>query len=363
MKVITADRQVKTSNTTKQKFVNCVICGADSTELIANVCRYNVVANNVICKKCGFVYINPRLTPEELKGYYEKEYRLQYKVVNLNSYKHLLFKKVKAQLLSGYIKDKAKILEIGCANGVLLNEIRKLKPSVELFGVEPTSSFIQGLRRNKVQVFQGVFENFKSSAKKFDFVILDHVLEHFDNPLAIMKKIAYVLKDDGFVFIEVPDIWQPYGDLELNFFQHVHLCSFSENTLENLVNLAGFYPFYKFTNYALGFIVKKTQAIKKADIKIDNYSNLIQFLKIYKNHYRLLSEIFTKKQDLFNGPNVNINNSAQNKFLHCYTKMLSRDFISCSKVSTHNTDNVFDVNSKSILSTMLKILKDKQVIN
>lgn len=49
-----------------------------------------------------------------------------------------------------------------------------------------------------------------------------------------------MLKPGGKLLVEVPNVYQPYGLLEENFFQNVHLVSYSPNTLPALLRRAGF---------------------------------------------------------------------------------------------------------------------------
>ena len=41
--------------------------------------------------------------------------------------------------------------------------------------------------------------------KKYDFIIITHVIEHLNNPVKTIKNIKKFLSNDGFVFAEVPD--------------------------------------------------------------------------------------------------------------------------------------------------------------
>ncbi len=347
-------------NFEKEQFVKCIICKTNNTELISKICRYNIPANNVICKECGHVYINPIPTAIGLKDYYKNDYRVQYTTTNLDSYQNLILKKAKAELLSKYIKRDGKVLEIGCANGVLLAEIKKIRPDLELFGIEPTVELAKKAKNKKIKIFEGIFEDYPLVEKKFDFIILDHVFEHFENPLSILKKIHYFLKDTGIVFIEVPNILRPYGDLDYNFFQHVHLHSFSEKTLEQIVNLSGFECLVKLANSALAFFIVKTlPSTEEKNNTNYSYLKILKFLENYREQYRILWGIFSERKDLFKADSIDISVAAQNNFLNFYTKVLSDNFF---EINNNGLNNSFDVNSKKILRIIVEILKEKKVI-
>ena len=46
-------------------------------------------------------------------------------------------------------------------------------------------------------------ENFLESKSKYDIIILSHVIEHFREPKEILIKIKSMLKENGFIYIEV----------------------------------------------------------------------------------------------------------------------------------------------------------------
>lgn len=43
----------------------------------------------------------------------------------------------------------------------------------------------------------------------FDVVVLRHVLEHLENPLLAMRRIRALVKSNGYVFLEFPNIESP----------------------------------------------------------------------------------------------------------------------------------------------------------
>ena len=88
---------------------------------------------------------------------------------------------------------------------------------------------------------------------KFDFVILNNVLEHLRDPVFVIKKIKKFLKKEGVLFIEVPNDFNKFqvsGKIINNIKKKwwisppAHLNYFSHDTLEIFLK-------------RLGFIVKK----------------------------------------------------------------------------------------------------------
>ncbi|HAR63303.1 MAG TPA: hypothetical protein DCS13_07550 [Candidatus Margulisbacteria bacterium] len=274
--------------------VPCMLCGSDSHERLCGTSRYDIKVTNVICKMCGLVFINPRQTKESLKSYYDKQYREQYTLVDIDSVEYRAGKRAKAQVFINYVPENGKVLEIGCANGVLLSEIKNLRNDISVFGIEPASNLAQSASENYgFEVFCGMVEDYPRSTVKFDLIILDHVLEHFEDPLQSLGLVRDMLSENGVVYIEVPDIRQPYGDLEYNFFQNAHLYNFSYRTITILFRLAGFDIIADGIQNCICFVLRKGTVFRKEAIDFDkegeDYKEIVKFLNVYKNRFRINS--------------------------------------------------------------------------
>lgn len=124
----------------------------------------------------------------------DKDYR-EYE----NLFENIFLKRV--NLISKFVK-KGKMLEIGSATGVMLKLFKKM--GWDALGVEPSGS-IQEAKKKGLRVLNVKFENAKLPKDYFDLVVLNHTLEHIDNPKLVLKKINTLLKEEGIVFIDVPN--------------------------------------------------------------------------------------------------------------------------------------------------------------
>jgi 2-polyprenyl-3-methyl-5-hydroxy-6-metoxy-1,4-benzoquinol methylase len=95
------------------------------------------------------------------------------------------------------------VLELGPAEGLVTELL--VRDGYELTCVEGSKIFADGLRRfPEVQVIEGFFENVEMD-KRFDFILLGHVLEHVDNPVEILSRIKDWLNPGGKIFCAVPN--------------------------------------------------------------------------------------------------------------------------------------------------------------
>ena len=272
----------------------CILCGSSEKQLISRMNRYGVQANNVICKKCGLVYIDKDQNIQGLKKYYGAAYRKQFTVVDINSQGYRNTQREIAMSLSRLVPKRIKrVLEIGCANGVLLEELKKVIPGIQAFGIEPDRELAsQASEKFGTHVFCGMLEEYPFPGKGFDLIIMEHVLEHFKDPLACLAIVRKLLSPNGLVYVEVPSIRSPYGDLERNFLQHVHLFNFSPKTIGILFKLAGFEVSKSLTNGAfMAFLIKKGAYCKRSDIDFscegEDPRLLYKYLQMYKHWFRV----------------------------------------------------------------------------
>ena len=74
--------------------------------------------------------------------------------------------------------------------------------------------------------------------KKFDLIILSHVLEHNHNPTGLLNEVIKYANQDSIIYIEVPD--QRYvllkGLLGKRFGMNYHVSYFSKTSLQKLFN-------------------------------------------------------------------------------------------------------------------------------
>ena len=96
------------------------------------------------------------------------------------------------------------ILEMGPAEGVMTELLAGTGKAVTV--VEGSRAFCESIARRlpTVRVVQSLFENF-SPAERFDNIVLGHVLEHVEDPRAIVARAAHWLSPGGRMLAVVPN--------------------------------------------------------------------------------------------------------------------------------------------------------------
>jgi SAM-dependent methyltransferase len=270
------------------QWVKCNLCGADDYVILYKKGRFNMPVQNVICKKCGLVYINPRMSDRDYKKFYAST--LYRKLYTKKEKPDIAYEKeeiYRIEKIFCYLKCKldklgvkeGKVLEVGCNIGYLLYLFKQR--GWRCIGIEPSKNFSQyGKKKYGIKIINGFLENVKIK-EKFDLIVLLQVLEHFLDVNKALKILRNHLKPDGLLYIELPNIRKPYSNLSF-FFQNAHPFTFSPNTLQSILEKNGFKVILSdSSNVFLRVLAKKSDILKKVSVKGDNYNEIIWVLKIY----------------------------------------------------------------------------------
>lgn len=216
----------------------------------------------VKCLKCGLILKKTKIEKNEIENTYDtKKYFTGY----LRNYKEFI--KIFNQMLNliEKYKDPGKILDIGCGLGLLLYLANKR--GWESNGIE-ISTFASNFAKNKLKLNVINSDNLNSFQDNFfDVIVVNHVLEHIENPLVLLKQIKKKLNINGILFIGVPNINGLYPRFQKENWPSLqpstHIYQFTPKTLKALLKIIRFKPIklitinrkfkfkYRFLNFLL----------------------------------------------------------------------------------------------------------------
>ena len=194
--------------------------------------KYLIDKFYVICKKCNLIYTNPTVKPAVYDKIYENTIIGSFRNIK-NTKSNLKKLDYFSELVNKNIIKNKKILDIGCGQGELLQNIKKKFkiPSKNIFAIEPSKKIFDFLKKNTTINVKNVFLDKLKNSEKYDFLVLDNVFEHFDYPKKSLKKMKDILSDNGYVYVSLPNALNPHFEYEdpLN-----HTCNYYKNNIKEL---------------------------------------------------------------------------------------------------------------------------------
>jgi SAM-dependent methyltransferase len=200
------------------------------------------------CDHCHFIFTSPRVKTQKLKEIYGQSASYFTSYDDTASPAHLNRRKtftVEIIRISKLAKGKS-ILDIGCGGGFFLDE---LGPKWKRVGVEIDPGAVKFARKllgKNVPIIHANLENADLPSNSFDVIIIRGTIEHVPNPRQTLKTILSLLKPDGLVAINTPNIDSFAAKIYRQNFRLVdpihHIWYFSPSTITRLLNEVGFTP-------------------------------------------------------------------------------------------------------------------------
>lgn len=177
-----------------------------------------------------------------------------------------------------------KVLDVGCGNGFMLSYLNK---KFNKFGIDNDDLAIEHAKKfadiRKADLNKGIKIN-----KKFDLIILYHVIEHLEEPINFLKQIIKKnLSKGGYLVIGTPDFDSAMARRYKNNFRLLHdqthislfsfysLCNFFKTV--NLKIIDVHFPYFE-TSYFNMNELKKLAKLNKKVYSPPFYGNVVNFI-------------------------------------------------------------------------------------
>lgn len=217
----------------------CNLCGSSDVSVLATHSRSGAPLRTVICKQCGLVWSDP--FPHDPRHFYEEEYRVEYKNTYAPKPKHILragnvaldrHRKIK-HLLAG----RQTILDVGTGGGEFAYLLKSL--GHDLHGIEPNKGYGEySVAQYGLNLQLGFIQDARFDENSFDVITIWHVLEHTEDPCFVLGKLRSLLKAQGVLVVEVPNI-EAVCQAPKSTFHEAHLFNFNRDTLRKMGEKAG----------------------------------------------------------------------------------------------------------------------------
>lgn len=190
----------------------CYLCGVNNSKIIASGSDFQYETtqqdfNWNECTQCGHFFIDPLPTRESLDLIYPKS------IGNYEQFEKspgLAFK-IKSFLdvfdMSAYIskKQNARFLDVGCASGKLLDQVKNKFPNFTVVhGLEISNVAAEVAKSKGHEVIISTIENTNLENNFYDTIVMQQVIEHVHDPKFVMEKLYNSMREGGTLIIETP---------------------------------------------------------------------------------------------------------------------------------------------------------------
>lgn len=214
---------------------DCPICNSDHCQqLYRRTKRTGTLLGDITvsvaqCMQCGFVYNSPRIRADILKEYYFSSSFASGQVYRDESSQgyYPQLNAVRAKHFVDFLKHRTKgrVLDVGCGVGGFLDALKAY--GIEgwgFYGLEPSRNACESACSKGYIVESALLGEDLLPEKSFDAISLVSVLEHLPNPSEALARVRQLLKPDGIIYVEVPNLLKPEislsGCFSLEHIQH-----------------------------------------------------------------------------------------------------------------------------------------------
>jgi 2-polyprenyl-3-methyl-5-hydroxy-6-metoxy-1,4-benzoquinol methylase len=219
------------------KKVNCDLCDSSEQEFFFSQNEYDVVR----CRSCGLLYVNPRPDVNQIhravrSGSHSQDVRRY----TQNPRSWLEWGIQLYELVSPHVRIVGRWLDIGCANGFLL-QAAELK-GWQTVGIELNEASAAIARANvKGKIFNRSLETFDQD-EKFGVISMLNVFSHLPHPKKFLMRIHSHLKSEGIFLFQTGNFGDArnYTDGKHSWNLPDHLYFATRDNLECYLVEAGF---------------------------------------------------------------------------------------------------------------------------
>ena len=227
--------------------------------------------------ECKLVWMDPMPLEKDIgKVYhtyythYKNRWKRQYRILTIfliwtmrqisSVLKRITLVRPELKRLNLMYLDKQKpgrLLEIGCGSGQRLAQMRALGWEVEGQEIDPKAAAHASSKGLIVHL--GNLQNLSFSDALFDAIIMNHVIEHVHDPVAVLTECYRILKPRGILVVVTPNIescgHRHFRSFWMGLDPPRHLYLFTRKTLRKIAERAGFSKYEVWTTAAKAQVI------------------------------------------------------------------------------------------------------------
>jgi cyclopropane fatty-acyl-phospholipid synthase-like methyltransferase len=279
----------------KEAVTACNLCGAAAFVVLTHRDRYGFPAQARACRRCGLVFLNPRLTADAYARFYDGVYR------PLVSAFH--GRRIDAQTIQGEQREYAAasaaflrpfmaaglntLLDIGGSTGLVAAHVAR-EFGLEATIIDPAPLETAEAQRVGLETVTGLVEQYDFGVRRFDVVLICQTVDHLLDVAGTLRRVRQLITDRGCLFVDIVDFrsaylrsWSVEDAIKVD-----HPYYLTESTITAYLRRAGFDVLgseYAADHLHVGYVCRPGEPDPKAVPPQDEVAALLREIRFVQN--------------------------------------------------------------------------------
>ena len=188
-----------------------------------------------ICQSCFTIQCKQVIDADILfkKDYFYFSSMLPMLVQHFQDYAKFIYKKFPDV-------QNTKIIEIGCNDGVFLLPLSE--KGYHIVGVDPSQTILKCPSKQNIDLFNDFFtlklaNQLLDTYGEFDVFLSSNSFAHIDDMKTILNSIKLLIKNNGYIFIEVHNSKTIIDEIQFDFIYHEHMTYYTVTSMYNICRI------------------------------------------------------------------------------------------------------------------------------
>jgi 2-polyprenyl-3-methyl-5-hydroxy-6-metoxy-1,4-benzoquinol methylase len=202
----------------KQAVTACNLCGASEFVVLAHRDRYGYPAQAHACRRCGLVFLNPRMDAEAYGRFYNGTYRplvsaFHGRLIDARTIQdeQREYAVERAEFIRPFVPKGGErtLLDIGGSTGAVAHHVARefgLSGTV----IDPAPLEVEQARGFGLETITGLVEEHDFGTRRFDIVIICQTVDHLLDVSGTLARVRQLITKHGLLFIDIVDFRAAY---------------------------------------------------------------------------------------------------------------------------------------------------------
>jgi len=202
----------------KEALTACNLCGSSEFVVLTHRDRYGYPAQAHCCRRCGLVFLNPRMTAEAYGRFYNGVYRplvsafhgrlIDARTIQDEQREYAAERAEFVRPFMSRLSGQA-LLDIGGSTGVVAHHFSR---EFGLNGtlIDPAPLEVAQARQFGLETITGLVEEHDFGGRQFDVVIICQTVDHLLDVAGTILRVRQLLSNQGLLFIDIVDFRAAY---------------------------------------------------------------------------------------------------------------------------------------------------------